>query len=178
MILVEGLSAYRKSLSTLSGLTPKMQENLSGMKVIKSFVHEKKSYEEFGETQEKNIGANIHALRISSTYQPFVLFMRITGTALILWFSSLMVLNGEITIGTIVAFIEYQFQYFMPLIDLVTVYDQYQSAMAAIERMFDLIDTNVEVEDPPPDKAADIKTIDNVKFDDVTFWIRSKDSCG
>ena len=66
----------------------------------------------------------------------------------------------------------------MPLIDLVTVYDQYQSAMAAIERMFDLIDTNVEVEDPPPDKAADIKTIDNVKFDDVTFWIRSKDSCG
>jgi ATP-binding cassette subfamily B protein len=57
----------------------------------------------------------------------------------------------------------------MPLVDLVTVIDQYQSAMAAIERMFDLIDTNPEVTDPPPDKAADINTIDNVMFDDVTF---------
>jgi ATP-binding cassette subfamily B protein len=162
-------AAYRRSLTTLSGLTAKLQENLSGMRVIKSFVREKKSYEEFGETQDKNIRANIYALRISSTYQPFVLFMRIIGTALILWFGSLMVLSGEITIGTIVAFIEYQFLYFMPLMDLIVVYDQYQSAMAAIERMFDLIDTNVEVEDPTEDKAIKIKTIDDVRFENVTF---------
>ena len=146
-------AAYRKSLSTLAGLTAKIQENLAGMRVIKSFVREKKSFEEFSEIQDKNIGANIYALRISATYQPFVLFMRIIGTALILWFGSLMVLSGEITIGTIVAFIEYQFLYFMPLMDLIVAYDQYQSAMAAIERMFDLIDTNVEVKDPPQDKA-------------------------
>ena len=95
--------------------------------------------------------------------------MRIIGTALILWFGALMVVSGEITIGTLVAFIEYQFSYFMPLVDLVTVIDQYQSAMAAIERMFDLIDTNPEVIDPPLDKAVSIKTIDNVVFDDVTF---------
>lgn len=162
-------SAYRKSLSTLAGLTARMQENLSGMRVIKSFVRENKSYEEFRETQSKNIKANIHALGISSTYQPFVMLTRVTGTALILWFGSLMVLNGEITIGTIIAFIEYQFQYFMPLIDLVTAYDQYQSAMAATERMFDLIDTKVEVEELPDDKAVTIPTIDDVKFEYVTF---------
>lgn len=162
-------AAYRKSLSTLSGLTAKLQENLSGMRVIKCFVREKKSYEEFRETQDKNIAANIHALRVSATYQPFVFAMRIIGTALILWFGSLMVLSGEITLGTIVAFIEYQFLYFMPLMDLVVVYDQYQSAMAAIERMFDLIDTNVEVEDPTEDKAIKIRTIDNVRFENVTF---------
>lgn len=162
-------SAYRKSLSTLGGLTAKIQENLSGMRVIKSFVREKKSYEEFGETQDENVGANIHALRISSTYQPFVLLTRVVGTALILWFGSLMVVSGEITIGIIVAFMEYQFQYFMPLMDLVVVYDQYQSAMAAIERMFDLIDTNVEVQDPPEDKAVEIKTINDVRFENVTF---------
>ncbi len=162
-------AAYRKSLSTLAGLTAKLQENLAGMRVIKSFVREKKSFEEFGEIQDKNIGANIYALRISATYQPFVLFMRIIGTALILWFGSLMVLSGEITIGTIVAFIEYQFLYFMPLMDLIVVYDQYQSAMAAIERMFDLIDTNVEVKDPPQDKAITIKTIKDITFENVTF---------
>jgi ATP-binding cassette subfamily B protein len=57
----------------------------------------------------------------------------------------------------------------MPLMDLVTVYDQYQSAMAATERMFDLLDTRVEVEDPPKDKAVGIETINDVRFENVTF---------
>jgi ATP-binding cassette subfamily B protein len=162
-------SAYRKSLSTLSGLTAKIQENLSGMKVIKSFVREKNSYEDFRETQDKNVDANIKALQISASYQPVTYVMRVTGTALILWFGALMAINGEITIGTIVAFIEYQFQYFLPLMDLVTVYDQYQSAMASIERMFDLIDTRVEIEDPSPDRAIEVKTIRNVEFENVSF---------
>ena len=162
-------SAYRKSLSTLAGLTTKMQENLSGIKVIKSFVHEKKSYEEFSETQDKNVKANLRAVRISASYQPFVFLIRIIGTALILYFGALMVLSGEITLGTIVAFIEYQFLYFMPVMDLVVVYDQYQSAMAATERMFDLIDTSIEVEDPPQDEAVKIDTIDSIRFENVTF---------
>lgn len=160
---------YRTSATMLAGLTAKIQENLSGMKVIKSFVREKKSYEEFRETQDKTFKANVDALRVSATYQPLVVFMRITGTALLLWFGSLMVVGGEITLGTIVAFIEYQFLYFMPLMDLVVVYDQYQSAMAAIERMFDLIDTNVEVEDPTEDKAIKIGSINDVRFENVTF---------
>jgi ATP-binding cassette subfamily B multidrug efflux pump len=162
-------SAYRKVLSALAGLTAKMQENLAGIKVIKSLVHEKKSYEEFRETQDKNINANLHAVRISSSYQPIILLMRIIGTALILYFGSMMVATGEITLGTIVAFIEYQFQYFMPLMDLVVVYDQYQSTMAAIERMFDLVDTKIEVEEPAPEKAAEIGTLANMRFENVTF---------
>jgi ATP-binding cassette subfamily B protein len=139
------------------------------MKVIKSFVREKNSYEELRETQDKNVDANIKALQISASYQPVIYVMRVTGTALILWFGALMAINGEITIGTIVAFIEYQFQYFLPLMDLVTVYDQYQSAMASIERMFDLIDTGVEIEDPSPDRAIEIKAIKNVEFENVSF---------
>ena len=162
-------AAYRKSLSTLSGLTAKIQENLSGMKVIKSFVREKNSYQDFRETQDKNVDANIKALQISASYQPVIFVMRVTGTALILWFGALMAVSGEITIGTIVAFIEYQFMYFMPLMDLVSVYDQYQSAMASIERMFDLIDTRVEIEDPPSDRAVEIKTIEDVEFEKVSF---------
>lgn len=162
-------SAYRRSLTTLAGLTAKMQEDLSGMRIIKSFVREKKSYQEFRDTQNKNVKANVHATSIAAAYQPFIFIMRVTGTALILWFGSLMFLNGEISVGAIIAFIEYQFQYFMPLMDLTVVYDQYQSAMAAIERMFDLIDTHVEVEDPPDDKAVEIDTIRDVTFENVSF---------
>jgi ABC-type multidrug transport system fused ATPase/permease subunit len=62
-----------------------------------------------------------------------------------------------ITLGILVAFIEYQFSYFMPLIDLVTMYDQYQSAMSAIERMFDVIDTKVEVADALPERSIQLQ---------------------
>ncbi|MCJ7469273.1 ABC transporter ATP-binding protein/permease, partial [Candidatus Bathyarchaeota archaeon] len=161
--------AFRRSLTNLAGLTAKMQENLSGIKVIKSFIHEKKSYEEFSEIQDKNVKANLRAVRISASYMPVVMFMRIVGTALILYFGAYMVISGEITVGTIIACIEYQFLYFMPLMDLVVVYDQYQSAMAATERMFDLIDTNVEVQDPTAEKAVEIDTILNISFENVTF---------
>ncbi len=162
-------TAYRRVLSSLAGLTAKMQENLAGMKVIKSFAQEEKAAKEFEEVKDGTVKANLRAIGISASYQPLFLYMRIIGTALILWFGSLMVMGGEITIGTLVAFIEYQFSYFMPLMDLVAVYDQYQSAMAAIERMFDLIDTSVEVKDPPLDKAVDIGTIEDVRFENVTF---------
>jgi len=162
-------NAYRKALSSLSGLTAKIQENFAGIKVIKSFSQEEKTAEDFEKIQDETSKANLRAVRISSTYSPIVFFMRVVGTALILWFGAQAVLNGEITIGTLVAFTEYQFSYFMPLVTLVQVYDQYQSAMAAIERMFDLIDTNVEVKDPSPEKAVNLQTINNVKFEDVTF---------
>jgi ABC-type multidrug transport system fused ATPase/permease subunit len=160
---------YRKVLSTMSGLTSKINENLSGIKVIKSFVQEEKAAEEFKAAQKKNIDANLKALLISSAYQPVVMTMRVIGTSLILWFGALMVMNGEITLGTLVAFIEYQFSYFMPLVTLVATYDQYQSAMAAIERMFDLIDTDVEVKEPATEKAVELGTIESVRFENVTF---------
>ncbi len=160
---------YRKVLSTMGGLTSKINENLSGIKVIKSFVQEEKSVEDFKEAQKKNIDANLRAVLVSSAYQPVVMTMRIIGTCLILWFGAQMVMNGEISLGTLVAFIEYQFSYFMPLMTLVATYDQYQSAMAAIERMFDLIDTEAEVVEPPPEKAVELETIENIRFENVTF---------
>jgi len=161
--------AYRRSLTNLAGLTAKMQENLSGMKVIKSFVREEEAAKEFEEVQDKTVKANIITIRISSSYQPFILYMRIIGTALILWYGALMVISGEVTIGMLVAFTEYQFRYFMPLMELITAYDQYQSAMAALERMFDLIDTDIEVKDPSADRAVEIKAIEEVRFENVTF---------
>jgi ABC-type multidrug transport system fused ATPase/permease subunit len=161
--------AYRRSLSALAGLTARTQEDLAGMKIIKSFVHEKEAASQFEAKQDQTVSANIRAMRISTLYQPIVMLMRIVGTALILWYGALMVGSGELTIGILVAFTEYQFSYFVPLLDLSSVYDQYQSAMAALERMFDLIETNVEVTDPPIGKGIVIPTIETVAFDKVTF---------
>ena len=161
--------AYRRSLSALAGLTGRIQEDLAGIKVIKSFVHEKKAISQFEVNQEKTVAANLRAVKISTVYSPTVMLMRIIGTALILWYGALMIRTGELTIGTLVAFIEYQFAYFVPLMDLTTVYDQYQSAMAGLERMFDLVETNVEVTEPQIGEQITIPTIETVTFDNVTF---------
>jgi ATP-binding cassette subfamily B protein len=119
--------------------------------------------------QQKVVSTSVRTVAISSSYQPIILSMRIIGTILILYFGAVMAMSGEITIGILVAFTEYQFQYFRPLLEIITSYDQYQSSMSAIERMFDLIDTNVEVQEPPAERAVNVEGISEVKFDDVTF---------
>jgi len=161
--------AYRRSLTTLGGITSKTQENLAGMKVIKSNVRENESGEDFEKVQMKNVKANQYTIFVSTIYNPIVMYMRIIGTCLILYYGALMVISGEATLGTLVAFIEYQFMYFTPLTSLITAYDQYQAAMAAIERMFDLVDTKVEIEEPPKEKAVELNGISTVKFEDVKF---------
>jgi ABC-type bacteriocin/lantibiotic exporter with double-glycine peptidase domain len=105
-------------------------------------------------SQDENVKATIKAILIGSSYTPFVIGLRLIGTMIILFFGVNAVLTGTITLGILVAFTEYQFSYFMPLVDLVTMYDQYQSAMSAIERMFDVIDTKVEVSDAALERSV------------------------
>jgi ATP-binding cassette subfamily B protein len=140
-------AAYRRTLITTSGLTARMQEDLAGIKVIQAYAQEKETEKKFLKSQDQNVKATIRAILIGSSYTPFVIGLRLIGTMIILFFGANAVLTGTITLGILVAFTEYQFSYFMPLVDLVTMYDQYQSAMSAIERMFDVIDTKVEVSD-------------------------------
>ena len=78
-------------------------------------------------------------------------------------------MHGEISLGVLAAFLEYQFSYFSPLMTLLTAFDQYQSGMSALERIFDLLDTQVEVKNPAPDQAVKITTIKDVKFEHVSF---------
>ena len=160
---------YRRVLMYTSGMVSKIQENLSGIRVIKAFTQEERSGKGFRDAQSKVVSTSIRTVAISTSYQPIILMTRIIGTILILYFGSVMAMNGEITIGILVAFTEYQFQYFQPLLTLIQAYDQYQSAMSAIERMFDLIDTEIEIQEPQDEKAIKIAAIEDVKFEDVTF---------
>ena len=160
---------YRMTLTNLAGLIAKMQENFAGMKIIKAFVKEDKAEKEFDEVNEKTVQSYKRTILLSTIYTPLILTMRIIGTILILWYGTILVINGQINLGILAAFLEYQFNYFGPLTTFLTAYDQYQSCMSALERIFDLIDTKVEVDDPSHDKAIEIDTINEVRFEDVTF---------
>jgi ATP-binding cassette subfamily B multidrug efflux pump len=146
--------AYRRALITTSGLTARMQEDLSGIKVTQAHAQEKEAEKKFLKSQNENVKATIKAILIGSSYTPFVIGIRLIGTMIILFYGVNALLNGVITLGILVAFTEYQFAYFMPLVDLVSMYDQYQSCMSAIERMFDVIDTKVEVLDALPERSV------------------------
>jgi ABC-type multidrug transport system fused ATPase/permease subunit len=147
-------AAYRRTLITTSGLTARMQEDLAGIKVTQAYAQEKEAEKKFLKSQDQNVKATIRAIMIGSSYMPFVIGLRLIGTMIILFYGVNAVLTGAITLGVLVAFTEYQFAYFMPLVDLVTMYDQYQSAMSAVERMFDVIDTKVEIVDVAPEKSV------------------------
>jgi ATP-binding cassette subfamily B protein len=146
--------AYRRASITTSGLTARMQENLSGIKVIQANAQEAEAEKKFLKSQDENVKATIRAILIGSSYTPFVIGLRLIGTMIILFYGVNALLSGMITLGILVAFTEYQFSYFMPIVDLVSMYDQYQSCMSAIERMFDVIDTKVEVVDAPPERSV------------------------
>jgi len=150
-------AAYRRTLITTSGLTARMQEDLAGIKVTQAYAQEKETEKKFLKSQDENVKATIRAILIGSSYTPFVIGLRLIGTMIIVFYGVNAVLTGTITLGILVAFTEYQFAYFMPLVDLVTMYDQYQSAMSAIERMFDVIDTKVEIQDPPLERSVTLR---------------------
>jgi ABC-type multidrug transport system fused ATPase/permease subunit len=148
--------AYRRTLTSLGGVTGRMQEDLAGIKIIQAYSQEDEAKKQFDEILDKNVKANIRAVFISSSYQPIIMTLRLVGTIIILFFATVFAVSGDITLGTVVAFTEYQFQYFIPLVDIVVMYDQYQSAMAAVERLFDLINTKVEVEEPKPERTVEL----------------------
>jgi len=150
-------AAYRKTLITTSGLTARMQEDLAGIKVTQAYAQEQETEKKFLKSQDENVKATNRAILIGSSYTPFVIALRLVGTMIILFFGAMATIHGVIQLGILVAFTEYQFSYFMPLVDLLSMYDQYQSAMSAIERMFDLIDTKVDVVDPPPERSVSLQ---------------------
>ncbi len=160
---------YRRTLTNLAGLGAKMQENTAGMKIIKAFVKEDDAARGFDAVNTKTVNSYKRTIFISNIYLPFVQVMRIIGTLLILSYGTVLVVHGAISLGLLAAFLEYQFSYFTPLTDLLTAYDQYQSGMSALERIFDLLDTKAEVKDAEPGKAVILDTIKDVKFENVTF---------
>jgi ATP-binding cassette subfamily B protein len=164
----------RAAFLNTSGMISTMQESLSGIKVIKAFVQLDRFHKRFDNEQNKVVKQRILAVLVSSIYQPIAYAIRVAGTALLLWFGATMTVNGQITLGTFIAFTTYQIMFFNPILALVQAYDQYQQAMSATERMFDLIDTKPEVEDPSEKEVVQVGKSKELRAENVTFGYDSK----
>ena len=163
--------AYLRARETIAQVAASLQESISGVRVVQAFARERVSQDQFDQVNLANLQANLWAVTISSAFPPVVEIIAMLATATVLWFGAASVLAGEITLGVVVAFLTYVARFFQPIRELSTIYTLFQQSMAAGEKIFELMDTPVEVDD-----RADARPIPHIKgkveFDHVNFSYR------
>jgi ATP-binding cassette subfamily B protein/subfamily B ATP-binding cassette protein MsbA len=160
---------YRRVRSAISWVNSVLAENINGVRVVQAFSRQEVNYHYFKDTVNKNnLDTNLGAARIAAAYPSIIDFLGSLSTALIVWLGGAAVLGAKVTPGVLVAFILYISRFFEPIRDLSRRYDSFQSTMASSERIFGLLDTQIEVEDAQD--AIELPTIrGEVSFEDVYF---------
>ncbi len=160
--------AYRDVRVKIANVNATLQESISGVRVAQSFVREDLNAQRFDQTNLENLQANMRAASLFSVFMPLVDCIGAAGISLILWYGGRQVMAGTLTVGVVVAFISYLERFYRPLQDLGQIYNTMQSAMAACEKIFAIMDTEPEITDRPG--AVDPGSLKgHVRFENVTF---------
>jgi len=159
---------YRQVRHRLGDINAQLQDNLAGMKVIQAFGQEERALQRFTTESEEYYQARVKGIWYWSTFFPAMSFVASLGTVIVLGAGSVMVVNGSLSLGTLVAFLAYMASFYEPINRLTEVDDIFQQAIAAGERIFELLDTAPDIQDAPG--AVDLPPIrGEVAFDDVHF---------
>lgn len=149
-------------------ITSLLQESISAIRVVKSFVRESYEIKRFEEQNWRNFQAAMKNVKLSSLLTPTVEFLAAIAVTFIVWFGGYEVVNEVITAGELVAFLTYAVNLANPVKRLSRVYAAIQKAMAAAERVFDIMDLDEKITDVPGAKPLPpIKG--KVEFKDITF---------
>jgi ABC-type multidrug transport system fused ATPase/permease subunit len=141
--------AYRATRERIAAVTAYLQETLSGVRVVRSFGQEPRHTARMDELNEANRAANMKTVYLNATYFPAVELLAAFGTAAIVLYGGTQAIEGAIQIGTIVAFVGYLQVFFDPIQQLSQLYTTYQQGMAALDKVFDLLDTEPDMVDAP-----------------------------
>jgi len=140
--------ANRRIRVAIARINSFLQEHISGMTVVQLFNREKKAHKQFAEANAAHMDAYKDAILAFALFYPAVEFLGVLAIAIVLWYGGTRVLTHTLTIGTIVAFIQYAQQFFRPIQDLSEKFNILQTAMASSERIFRLLDEPITVESP------------------------------
>ncbi len=142
-------STYRATRDRIAAVTAYLQESLSGVRVVRSFGQEPRHVDEMTELNEANRAVNMKTVYLNASYFPAVELLAAAGTAVILLYGGSQAINGAIEIGIIVSFVGYLTTFFEPIQELSQLYTTYQQGMAALDKIFDLLDTAPDMVDAP-----------------------------
>jgi ABC-type multidrug transport system fused ATPase/permease subunit len=149
--------AYRETRERIGAITGYLQETLSGVRVVRSFGQEPRHVGAMTELNEANRAANMRTVFLNASYFPGVELLASVGTAAILLYGGTQSIDGAIKIGTIIAFVGYLTVFFEPIQQLSQLYTTYQQGMAALDKIFDLLDTAPDMIDA--ERAIDPGTL-------------------
>ncbi|CAB1067314.1 Lipid A export ATP-binding/permease protein MsbA [Olavius algarvensis Delta 1 endosymbiont] len=166
---------YRRVRARLGDINAKLQDNLSGIRIIQAFAREDIEYKRFSRESERYYQARVKGIRYWSIFFPAIRFFGAMGTVIVLGAGSVMVVNDELSLGTLVAFIAYIASIYDPINRLTEVDNIFQEAIAAGERIFELLDQTMEVKDAPDAIALPIIR-GEMAFDQVHFKYGSGDT--
>lgn len=161
--------AYDQVRERIGRVLASLQEGITGVRVVQAFTQESAQASTFGRVNEKYFDANMAAARAISWYFPVVAFLRTVALVAALAIGARRVLDGTMTLGTLVAFLLYLDWFFQPIINLSNVYNLLQSALAALSKLFQLMDEPVVIADRPgafdiPENAAGVVELVDVSF--------------
>ncbi|MGB7588284.1 MAG: ABC transporter ATP-binding protein [Solirubrobacterales bacterium] len=141
--------AYRLTRERIAAVTAYLQETLSGVRVVRSFGQEPRHAAAMTELNEANREANMRTVYLNATYFPAVELMAAVGTAAILLYGGTQAIDGAIQIGVIVAFVGYLQVFFEPIQQLSQLYTTWQQGVAALDKIFELLETEPDMVDAP-----------------------------
>ncbi len=149
-------TSYAQVRERIGGVLALLQEGITGVRVVQAFTQESGQARAFRRINERYFEANMGAARAISKYFPTVSFLRSLAVGIVLAFGGRRVIDGSLTFGTLVAFLLYLNWFFLPIINLANVYNLGQSAVAALHKLFAVVDTPIEVAEAPD--ARDVVT--------------------
>jgi ATP-binding cassette subfamily B multidrug efflux pump len=164
--------SYRRIRTAIARINSYLQEAVSGMLVLQLFNRERRAYNKFSDINASHMEAFKDAIMAYSVYYPVVEILSAIAIASIIWFGGNGVIRGITSIGVLVAFMQYAQRFFRPIQDLSEKYNILQSAMAAGERVFKLLDTKIEIMSPSVAKTP--HGVGRIEFDHVWFAYGNK----
>jgi ATP-binding cassette subfamily B protein len=162
---------YRDVRIWIARINAYLQERITGMSTVQLYRREQRDFEDFDEIDRQHRDANVRSIFYYAAFYPGVELVSALAASLILWVGGGWVVNGDgLTLGVLVAFLQYSQRFFRPISDLSEKFNLLQGAMASSERIFALLDTPVEIEGkveggaPSPPAAFPL-----IRFENVTF---------
>ena len=160
--------SYRNMRLALSVVNASLNENLTGVSTTQIFRREPKNLERFDQLNRKLLAAWLEVVRWYALFFPLVGFVGEVGVAAALWYGGGEVVRGAVSLGVLVAFLDYTRNFFQPVQDLSERFNLFQAAMASAERIFLLLDTEEKVQDSPTAISV-AKLQGQIEFDQVWF---------
>jgi ATP-binding cassette subfamily B protein len=165
--------SYRVVRGLIARINAFLQENITGMATVQLFRRERLNFERFDEIDRRHRDANIASIFYYAAFYPAIEFVSSLASALIIWYGGGSVLRGTLTMGALVAFLQYSQRFFRPISDMSEKFNVLQSAMASSERIFSLLDEPVAIESPRAPVRRPAGGKGHIVFDRVWFSYES-----